>query len=153
MGEKLHATKFALWDDAAQVNFFIKDPRYPHNAGKKCYEPVGLIDIYPTIMQLAGLELPSKRVTGHDLTGLLKDPESKRPIPAQSTYQHVENNMIRMQQHKLIVYTNGSRELYDMHEDPEEFDNLAGESSHARVERHMKQIHDIAIEEGRYPGP
>ena len=153
LGEKLHATKFALWDDAAQVNFFIKDPRYPQNAGKQCYEPVGLIDIYPTIMQLAGLELPSERITGHDLTPLLKDPDSKRAIPAQSTYQHVENNMIRMQQHKLIVYTDGSRELYDMHKDPEEFDNLAGQSSHTRVERHMKQIHDIAIEEGNYPDP
>ena len=151
LGEKLHATKFALWDDAAQVNFFIKDPRHPESAGKKCYRPVGLIDIFPTVMTLAGLELPSERISGHDLTPLLKNPNSRRPVPAQSTYQDVANNMIRTQQHKLIVYTNGARELYNLDKDPEEFDNLAGKSSHARVERHMKEIHDIAIQEGSYP--
>ena len=31
-GKKLHITKFALWDPANQVNFFIKDPRNPQSA-------------------------------------------------------------------------------------------------------------------------
>lgn len=146
LGEKLHATKFALWDDAAQVNFFIKDPRHPQNAGKKCYEPVGLIDIYPTIMKLAGLDLPSDRISGHDLTPLLVDPNTTRPSPAQSTYQDIANNMIRTQQHKLIIYENGSRELYDLDADPEEFKNLAGKEPHRTIEAKMKKIHDTTID-------
>ena len=153
IGEKLHASKFALWDDAAQVNFFIKDPRNPQNAGKKCYEPVGLIDIYPTLMQLAGLELPSDRISGNDLTPLLENPGATRATPAQSTYQHVDNNMIRTQEHKLIVYHDGSRELYDMHEDPEEFHNLAKKRSHASIEKQMKGIHEEAMEGISYPQP
>lgn len=151
LGEKLHVSKFAFWDDAAQVNFFIKDPRNPQSFGQRCYRPVSLIDIYPTVMKAAGLELPSDRITGHDITPLLENPQAAWTIPAQSTYRSVDNNMIRMESHKLIQYEDGSREVYDLTSDPEEFQNLAGRRSYAETEQLLKQMHDIAIREGTYP--
>ena len=151
LGEKLHVTKFALWDDANQVNFFIKDPRNQQGAGQKCFRPVSLIDIYPTVMAMAGLDLPDERITGHDLTPLLKNPKANWHIPTQSTYGTVTNNMIRTEQHKLIQYEDGSREIYDIPADPEEFDNLAGKPSIAKTEAALEKLHRIAIEEGEYP--
>ncbi|MCZ6674975.1 MAG: sulfatase-like hydrolase/transferase, partial [Verrucomicrobia bacterium] len=148
LGEKLHATKFTLWDDAAQVNFFIVDPRNKQNAGTRCYRPVTLVDIYPTVMKLAGLELPSNRISGNDLTPLLEDPNAARNIPAHSTYASVNTNMVRMAQHKLIQYKDGSREMYDLDADPEEFENLAGKSEHAKIEAEMESIHHKAMREG-----
>ena len=151
LGEKLHISKFALWDDANQVNFFIKDPRNPQSAGQMCFRPVSLIDIYPTVMAMAGLKLPDDRITGHDLTPLLKDPKAAWHIPAQSTYGQVNNNMIRTERHKLIQYEDGSREIYDIPADPEEFNNLAGKPSIAKTEAALEKLHRIAIEEGEYP--
>ena len=150
LGEKLHVTKFALWDDAAQVNFFVKDPRNPQSAGKKCYRPVSLMDIYPTVMNLAGLDLPSKRITGHDLTPLLKNPKATRRAPAHSTYADVNNNLVRQERYKLIRYQDGSQELYDIPSDPEEFENLADSKKHRRTKSRMEKIFQTAIAEGSY---
>ena len=151
LGEKLHITKFALWDDAAQVNFFISDPRHPQSAGKRSYSPVTLVDIYPTVMKLAGLDLPSDRITGHDLTPLLQNPGHSRNVPAHTTHSNVSTNMIRTEQYKLIQYADHSRELYDMIADPEEFKNLAGKNRHSNMESAMTATLKIAIEEGSYP--
>lgn len=150
LGEKLHITKFALWDDAAQVNFFIKDPRNTQSAGKKCFRPVSLIDIYPTVMTFAQVNLPDKRITGHDLTPLLKDPETEWTIPAQSTYRDVANNMVRLQQYKLIQYVDGSQELYDVPADPEEFQNLAEKKKFKKLKATMESALKTAINEGPY---
>ncbi|MDB2499803.1 sulfatase-like hydrolase/transferase [bacterium] len=151
LGEKLHVSKFAFWDDAAQVNFFIKDPRNPQSFGQRCYRPVSLIDIYPTVMKAAGLDLPSDQITGHDITHLLQNPKVPLNIPAHSTYRSVIKNMIRIENHKLIQYEDGSREVYDLSSDPEEFQNLAGKSSYTETEQLLKQMHDISIREGTYP--
>lgn len=151
LGEKLHLTKFALWDDAAQVNFFIKDPRNPQNSGRKCYRPVSLIDIYPTVMAAVGLDPPDPRITGHDLTPLLKNPKAVRRAPAHSTYADVANNMIRTDSHKLIQYKDGGRELYHTPNDPEEYMNLAGQQVQGDTENKMAKLLDIALEEGSYP--
>ncbi len=153
LGEKLHQTKFTLWDAGARVNFVIKDPRRSQSAGVRCYRPVSLIDIYPTVAAMAGLSLPDARITGHDLNPLLDDPRAVWNIPAHTTYQDVSNNMVRMEKYKLIQYKDGAsvRELYDMEDDPEEFRNLAGESDYGEVESSMEEILSVALEEGVYP--
>ncbi len=150
LGEKLHVSKFAFWDDAAQVNFFIKDPRNPQSFGQRCYQPVSLIDIYPTVMKAAGLDLPDDRITGHDITPLLKNPQAPWAIPALSTYRSVHNNMIRTESHKLIQYEDDSREIYDLVSDPEEFQNLAGKKQHSMTESALANTHKKALQEGEY---
>lgn len=150
LGEKLHVTKFALWDSANRVNFFVKDPRNPQGAGQKCFSPVSLIDLYPTVMAMAGLDLPDPRITGHDLTPLLKNPIAEWRVPAQSTYSKVTNNMIRNARYKLIQYEDGSREVYDMRKNPEEFNNVAGKRSARKAETQLDKLHAIVLEEGMY---
>ncbi len=148
LGEKLHETKFTLWDDGANVNFFISDPRHRQSDGKKCYRPVTLTDIYPTVVKMAGVALPDARIRGNDLEPLLADPSQAWAAPAHTTYQDVTHNMIRTDRFKLIRYgnDNSSVELYDMQKDPEEFDNLAGEPEQQSTESKMKQLIDAAIQ-------
>jgi len=102
-------------------------------------------------MAVAEIDLPDDRITGHDLTPLLKNPNAPRNIPAQSTYADVGNNMVRLGQNKLIQYKDGSREIYDLEADPEEFNNLAGKSTIRDTEAKLEKLHRIAIAEGSYP--
>jgi len=155
LGEKLHQSKFTLWDAGAHVNLLIRDPRNRQSAGQKCYRPVTLTDLYPTVAKLAGVALPSPRITGSELTPLLENPQAKRSAPAHSTYQEVTHNMVRTDRYKLIRYEDDDQqiELYDMQRDPEEFENLAGRESVKQVEQELKEVLKKSLEEANSMSP
>ena len=150
LGEKLHETKFTLWDDGARVNFLISDPRHPQSAGKCCTRPVTLTDIFPTVAAMAGLDMPDPRIQGTDLEPLLENPDRAWAPAAQSTYQSVAHNMIRTERYKLIRYddNNEAIELYDMQEDPEEFENLAGQPNLQSTQAKLIRMLDEALGKG-----
>jgi arylsulfatase A-like enzyme len=85
--------------------------------------PVQLADIYPTLTDLTGLP-DYEMAEGHSLSPLLHDPEAEWPYPALSFYG-VGNVVVRDRQFRLIQYEDGSRELYDLANDPNEWVNLA----------------------------
>ena len=149
LGEKIHQTKFTLWDDGSRVNFLIRDPRYPEAAGQRCFRPVSLVDIYPTVTAMAGLELPDPRISGRDLTPLLMEPAGEWTGYAHTTLRGVFNNMLRVDRWKLIRYqnNNSSLELYDMVADPEEYHNLTGLEEFAEVRDRMLQRLEAALAE------
>lgn len=152
LGEKLHETKFTFWDDAARVYFIVKDPRNPQSAGQRSYQPVSLMDIYPTVAKMAGLELPDERITGRDLFPLLKDPGSEWAAPAHTTFRTPDSHMIRDNQFKLIRYEDSDSdvELYDMISDGEEYFNLADVPGYKPVLKRMKSLMEIAIQEEKF---
>jgi arylsulfatase A-like enzyme len=83
--------------------------------------PVSLLDLYPTLMDLTGLETP-KHVNGRSLVPLLKDIKTPHDYPVISAYQnHVS---VRTDAHRLIRYGDGEMELYDSRIDPNEWTNL-----------------------------
>ena len=54
LGEKQHWRKQALWEDTTHVPFIISYPKKIQK-NKICRAPVSLIDIYPTLVDLAGI--------------------------------------------------------------------------------------------------
>jgi uncharacterized sulfatase len=106
-------------------------------AGKSCYRPVELLDLYPTIVDLTGFELPEV-LEGESLSPLLNNPEAKWDNPAISLVYHDEDHSgqtIRTQRWRYIEWKNGyaGRELYDHDNDPDEIHNLALDPKYARV--------------------
>lgn len=152
LGEKMHVTKFTLWEDATRVCFIIKDPNNPKSAGKECTRPVSLMDIYPTIVNFAGLKLPDERITGRDLTPLLENPSKEWGIPAHTSYNTAESHMIRGDRFKLIRYKGDDSqiELYDLEKDAEEYYNLANDQKYKAILDSMKIIMEIAINESLF---
>ena len=53
LGDKEAAVKFTLWEKANRVPFIIVAPGVSV-PGSRIDQPVGLIDIYPTLLELAG---------------------------------------------------------------------------------------------------
>jgi len=130
LGDKENCVKFTLWEKANRVPFIIVAPGVTA-PGSRCARPVSLVDIYPTLVELAGL--PKKDgLDGVSLVPLLKDPQAEWERPAIMT-QGKGNHAVRTQRWRYIRYRDGSEELYDHENDPWEHTNLAKNPQYADV--------------------
>lgn len=130
LGHKQHWEKFTLWEQATHVPLIVAEPG-GKNAGKKCHRPVSLLDIYPTLSDLCGLE-PQQHLDGESLLPLLQNSKRKSDRAVVTT-QGLGNHSVRSQHWRYISYADGSQELYDHRTDPDEFHNVAKQATHEDV--------------------
>ena len=135
-GEKRSHRKFSLWEESTRVPFIIVDSENEAN-GKACSAPVSLIDIFPTLLNRAGIEKPGY-ADGFDLAGLLAQPTATKDKPALSTWGR-GNYSLRSSRWRYTIYFDGSEELYDHDADPQEWDNLANLKEYDAVKYSLKQ--------------
>jgi arylsulfatase A-like enzyme len=135
-GEKRSHRKFSLWEEATRVPFIMVDPHYKRSAGERCAAPVSLIDIYPTLLNRVGIGLPGYS-DGLDLADLLKNPGSDRDTPALTTWGR-GNYSLRSSAWRYTVYFDGSEELYNHENDPDEWDNLADDPDYSDIKNMMR---------------
>jgi arylsulfatase A-like enzyme len=133
LGEKQHWRKFALWEEATRTPMIIAAPGV--QPGSQCTTPVGLIDIYPTLVDLCGLP-PREGLDGVSLRRLLENPAAEWERPALTTHGR-NNHALRSSQYRYIRYEDGGEELYDHQADPMEWKNLAGDPAYAQVKRDL----------------
>lgn len=134
IGEKNRFAKHSLWEEATHVPLAFVAPGV--EGGRTSSRPVGLIDIYPTLLDLAGL--PAYPLNeGRSLKPLLEDPEAAWPHAVLTTYGR-NNHALRNEHFRYIRYEDGSEELYDHDADPNEWTNLAGDESYAGVIEGMR---------------
>ncbi len=121
LGEKNRVAKMSLWERDTRVPLIFAGPEIPE--GIKSSRPVGMIDIYPTLLGLTGL--PSyDRNEGRSLIPLMEDPEMEWPHPVMTAFGP-RNISLRDDRFRYIRYEDGSEELYDHRTDPNEWHNLA----------------------------
>ncbi len=130
LGDKETCVKFTLWEKANRVPFIIVAPGVTI-PGTRIDQPVGLIDIYPTLLELAGLP-PKADNDGLSLVPLLKHPGGKWVRPALMN-EGPGNHAVRSERWRYIRYSNGDEELYDHLNDPWEHTNLASDPQYAGV--------------------
>jgi arylsulfatase A-like enzyme len=135
MGEKQYWAKRSLWDRATKVPMMIAAPGV--KGDRKCGKPVGLIDVYNTLTDLCGLP-ENDRLEGQSLQPLLEDPNRKWPRPALTTFGQ-NNHGLRFERWRYIQYADGSQELYDHENDPNEWHNLAGDPKSEPVIAELKK--------------
>lgn len=134
LGEKWHWHKQSLWQRATHVPLIVSAPGVT-KAGTRCNRPVGLIDVYPTLADLAGLSAPGG-LDGISLKPLLKDPARQWDRPALTTYGR-GNHAVRSERWSYIRYHDGSEELYDRKRDAQEWTNLAARPGTDTVKRDL----------------
>jgi len=76
LGEKRHWTKWSLWETDLRIPFIIADPTRPGN--QICNNVVSLLDLFPTILDLADVNYPvfadgSPYLDGHSIIPLLNN--------------------------------------------------------------------------------
>ncbi len=137
MGEKERFAKRSIWKDGAGVPLFIAGPGIAH--GKKCNKPVQLLDIYPTLLELTGLEADPK-LEGNSLVPLLNDTEANWPHMARTSFGP-GNYAIISGNFRYIQYNDGSEELYDIINDPHEWQNIVKKPEFSDIlKQHREQV-------------
>jgi len=145
LGEKLHWRKFALWEESTRVPFIIVAPNFKPGTSS---QPVNLIDIYPTLIELAGLR-EKKGLDGQSLLPLLESPETDWPYASITTHD-IGNHSVRNHRWRYIRYGDGSEELYDHDVDDNEWNNLADDSQYAAI---MKELSEFLPKNEAPPAP
>jgi len=136
LGEKGRWRKSTLWEESTRVPLIVVAPGVTA-PGSESAQPVSLMDIYPTLAELAGLETPD-HVEGRSLVPLLKDPARAWEYPAVTTYGF-GNHAVRTERYRYIRYADGAEELYDHATDPNEWTNLASERGYESVKAELRR--------------
>lgn len=136
IGEKGTFAKQALWEMATKTPLIFSGPNI--TADKQIDTPTELLSIYPTLLDLCGLP-PNSVNEGISLVSMmnaeLKPKETEHY--AITTYGYL-NHSLRSNDYRYISYEDGSEELYDMNNDPNEFDNLADSPQYNSVINKLK---------------
>ncbi len=135
LGEKKHLRKHTLWNVATRSPLLIKAPGVTQ-PGSQTDSVVSATDLFPTIVDLANLEMPSDfHRDGRSLLPLLKKPETFWPWPAVTTLGRwdqptAKQSALTMRHWRYLRYDlfdddpDRREELYYHLTDPHEWHNL-----------------------------
>ncbi len=147
LGEKQHWGKWTGWERATRVPLIIIPPlsegSEDYNRGAVCSAPVNLIDLYPTIADLCEVSHDLK-LDGQSLRPYMKDIATDRTDSYSLSVFDRGNYSLRGKRFRYIRYKDGTEELYDMIQDPAEWDNLVSVIDHASVlDTFRKKLSDL----------
>ncbi|WBL41759.1 sulfatase [Algoriphagus halophytocola] len=137
LGEHEFWMKVSLHEESVQVPMMIKVPGKEPAVVDSFTE---LIDLYPTLADLAGLDYPTA-IQGKSLKPLLDNPKKKVRDMAFSVSQGGKSFLIRTEKWAYIQYNedaSAGMELFDMENDPKQFNNLAEDPAYAKPLKEMQ---------------
>jgi arylsulfatase A-like enzyme len=123
--------KQSNYEHSIHVPLVLAGPGIPQ--GEKHSALCYLIDIFPTLCDLTGVESPAT-VEGVSLVPFLTDPGTRARDYLLFAYRDVQRS-VRDKRFKLIEYVVESKrttQLFDLHRDPLEMNNLAGLSEYSK---------------------
>lgn len=143
LGEKEHWSKNVLWERSAKTPLLIFDPR--DGKGKVSTSLVSLLDVYPTLVEMASL--PEKDdLEGKSIYNLVKKPnEEVKQFVLTSKDKGLHS--LRNKNYRYTVYPDGFEELYDHRIDPNEWTNIASNSENKKVLKEFRtELKNILID-------
>lgn len=138
MGEHDHYQKTTLFENATHVPLIIAGPGVQR--GRVAKTMAEMVDFYPTLAELAGLEAPDY-AAGVSLAAALRDASATPRSSALTQYD--SGYSIRTPRFRYTEWgANASlgRELYDHKTDPQEMVNLANDESRAATLRELSEV-------------
>ena len=140
--EKSMVQKRIFYDPSCRVPLIARFPGDAY-AGTVVQQPVNLIDLLPTFLDLAGVPQEGRLpMDGKSLLGLL-DGSDTAP---RTTFaeMHVEDNpvlcfMVRRGRFKLNLMAGVDAQLFDLQADPGEWENLIGNPEYGDVEGELRE--------------
>jgi uncharacterized sulfatase len=146
LGEHGQWQKMSLFEESARVPLIISAPSRKGN-GKASPRTVELVDLYPTLADLSGLQAPPG-LEGTSLRALLDNPQQTWDEPAITQVtrgtgqERFMGKSVRTERWRYTEWDEGRKgtELYDHDNDPRELKNLANDPRHAETVKQLKQL-------------
>lgn len=136
LGEKGQWGKHTLWKETTRVPFIVAGADLAKN--RKVETTVGLIDLYPTLIELCNL--PEQHdMDGISLVSTLKSPESAEERDLFIPYHERGSYAVVNANYRYIYYKGVGEEFYNLKKDPNEWYNLAGEEKYQPIIKKMKK--------------
>jgi arylsulfatase A-like enzyme len=140
LGEHHKWMKMSLFEEATRVPLIISVPWLKQSHGQSTVKIAELIDLYPTIADLAGLKAPDT-LHGISLKPLLLNPTTP-DWPRKSAFTILESigESLRTEKWRYTEWQQGKQgiELYDHANDPNEFYNLAHQADYKTIQTELK---------------
>jgi choline-sulfatase len=130
-----------MYEESAAIPLIVAPPVGKEAASipKTCDTPVSLIDVSETIIDHFNADLPGKR-PGKSLYAIASEPSDTERVVL-SEYHAIGAVsgafMIRQGKYKYIHYHGFEPELFDLHNDPQELHDLAGDNAHKDARNHL----------------
>ena len=143
MGARRIWGKSTMHDESAGVPMIMAGPDIPE--GRACETLVSLVDIYPTILDGAGVPKGSsdEELPGRSLMRIAAAPDdADRTVFGEYHAAGAISGvyMLRTDRYKYLHYAGGyDSELYDMEADPQELHNVAADPSHSGTLNGLKE--------------
>ncbi|MEM7601033.1 MAG: sulfatase [Verrucomicrobiota bacterium] len=134
-GDKHNWSKGSAREGSARVPLVISGPGLPE--GETSTRPVSLLDLYPTLVELAGLPANPDN-EGRSFVPLLRKPNAKWEHAAITT-AGFGNHAVRTERWRYIRHEDGAEELYDHQTDPRGHTNLAADPEFVKWKRKLGQ--------------
>jgi iduronate 2-sulfatase len=139
LGEHGLWQKQSLFEESARVPLIIAAPGMK-TAGRSSPRTVELLDLHPTLADLAGAAAP-ERLEGKCLRPLLENPQAAWDRPAYTQVLRKEaGRSVRTERWRYSEWGEAGAELYDHQADPRELRNLAADPQHADAIRELKAL-------------
>lgn len=139
LGDHTFWQKADVHEEVTRVPLLMSVPGLEPGRSKSIVE---LVDLYPTLSELTGLEIPED-VQGASLVPVLRDPAKAVKSGALS---FAKGRSWRSPDWAYMRYGDGAEELYDMRADPGQITNLAKHPKDAATLREMAAAMDAKLQ-------
>ena len=137
-GEKGQWGKHTLWERTSNVPFIWAGPGVAE--GAKTDVTASLIDMYPTLIEMCGLPKPHQPLEGASLASTLSNPSAATDRNVFLPYMNPGEFAIINRDWRYIRYGEDGEELYNLREDPNEWNNLASEEKYADLKAQLRKF-------------
>ena len=178
LGERGLWYKMCFFEHSARIPFVLADPRSDPSGGRRNATPVTLLDIAPTLVDLAG-SAASPLFDGSSVLPFVEAPDAGRTVVGEYLGEGAIAPilMIRRDDWKYVWSPADPPQLYDLAADPAELHNVAGsgDAHHVavaagfehevldrwdpsaidaavRAGQHARRVVDGAMRQGRFSG-
>ncbi len=135
LGEKNTYQKETLWERSGHVPLIFAGPGI--GAQQMSGRVVSLLDIYPTLVDLCGF--PENQILeGESLCPLLENPDAGWTRPAVTSFLG-NNHAVQTERYRYLLWNDGTEELYDHENDPDEHVNIAPEPGMDAVRTELRK--------------
>lgn len=157
MGEHGLYQKMSLFEESARVPLIMVVPGLTR-PGSVIPAPVGLVDLYPTLAELCGVETPAN-LQGQSLVPMLRNPAEKgrgwalTQVTRRRAGREFFGYSIRTERYRYTEWDEGreGRELYDHEVDPQELVNRANDPNYSKVAEELAALLRDAIRQSLPP--